>query len=357
MKGRSPRVFGNRTGLARRLALATLTVAAAIFVGLGLLEGLTRLLFPAFDPSGRFEFRYPAGSLTLGQPGTHTRQAKNTGDYDVAVRINRHGLRDDKDIAEATAGDLVVVGDSFAWGWGVEAPDRFSERLQVLTGRRAYNLATPTDLAGYAALLDYAQSLGARIGQVVLAVCLENDLGPYDGGEERTEDRTQGPGWKQWLTERSATYLLLTTVIHQTPRLKALAVGVGAIVPNLEGMARNVYDPAVIDASADMLQALATRYRLLVLLIPSRALWIGDSRATEDRIHQALVAALIGRGVAVLDLRPPLEAGGTPLVYHFANDGHWNARGHRLAAEAIAMCLADGICLHNAGTPTGSTTR
>lgn len=351
MKGRPPRIFGNRTGFVRRLALATLTVAVAIFVGLGLLEGMTRLLFPAFDPSGRFEFRYPAGSLTLGQPGAHTRQAKNTGDYDVVVRINRHGLRDDKDIAEATAGDLVVVGDSFAWGWGVEAPDRFSERLQVLTGRRTYNLATPTDIVGYGELLDYAQSLGARPGQVVMAVCLENDLGLYGRGEERAEDRTRGPGWKQWLTERSAAYLLLTTVIHQSPRLKALAVGLGAIVPNLEGMARNVHDPAMIDASADRLQALAARYRLLVVLIPSRALWIGDGRITEGRIHQALVAALIGRGVAVLDLRPPFEAGGTPLAYHFANDGHWNARGHRLAAEAIARCLADGSCLHNAVTP------
>lgn len=338
MKGRPPRIFGNRTGLARRLAQATLTAAVAIFVGLGLLEGLTRLLFPAFDPSGRFEFRYPAVSLILGQPGTHTRQAKNTGDYDVVVRINRHGLRDDKDIAEATASDLVVVGDSFAWGWGVEAPDRFSERLQILTGRRAYNLATPTDLAGYAALLDYAQSLGARIGQVVLAVCLENDLGPY-GSIEAPPDE-QPADWKGWLAERSAAYLLLTTVIHQTPALKALAVGAGAIVPNLEGMGMNVYDPEVIEASADRLLALAKRYPTLVVLIPSRALWIGENRAVEDRIHKALVAALIKRGVAVLDLRSLLEAGGAPLAHHFANDGHWNALGHALAAEAIAKCLA-----------------
>ena len=341
MKGRTPQIFGNRTGLARRLALATLTVVVAIFVGLGLLEGLTRLLFPAFDPSGRFEFRYPAGSLTLGQPGTHTRQAKNTGDYDVVVRINRHGLRDDKDIAEATAGDLVVVGDSFAWGWGVEAPDRFSERLQVLTGRRAYNLATPTDLAGYAALLDYAQSLGARIGQVVLAVCLENDLGPY-GSIEAPPDE-QPADWKGWLAERSAAYLLLTTVIHQTPALKALAVGGGAIVPNLEGVGMNVYDPEVIEASADRMQGLAKRYPTLVVLIPSRALWIGENRAAEDQVHKALVAALTKRGVVSLDLRPLLEAGGAPLAYHFANDGHWNARGHALAAEAIAKCLASRV--------------
>lgn len=325
---------------ARRVLLAALTVAVAIVVGLGLLEALTRLFFPAFDPSGRFELSHPLGSLTVGTPGASTRQVKNTGDYDVAVRLNRHGLRDDKDIADAAPGDLVFVGDSFTWGWGVEAAERFSDRVQALTGRRAFNLATPTDIAGYAALLDHAQSLGARIGEVVVAVCLENDLGLYDPADIPPH----GPAtdWKGWLTERSAAYLLLTTMIHQTPALKALAVGAGAIVPNFKGMGLNTYDARVIEASADQLQALSKRFPTLVVLIPSRALWIGDNRAEEDRVHQALVAALIRRGIAVLDLRPLMEASGTPLAHHFANDGHWNARGHTLAAEAIAKCLAGG---------------
>ena len=330
----------------RRALAATLMVAVAVGVALGLAEGMTRLFLPAFDPSGRFEFRHRVGSLSLGQPHTEQRQVKNTGDYDVAVSINRHGLRDAGDIAEATADDLVVVGDSVAWGWGVEAPDRFSNRLQSMTGRRVFNLATPTDLAGYEALLAYAESLGARIGRIVVAVSLETDLGSYDAAAERAEDQTQTADWKQWLTERSAAYLLLTTMVHQVPGLKALAVQAGAIVPNLEGLARNSYDAEAIEASAAKLQALSRRYRLLVVLIPSRALWVGDNRAVEDRIHTALVAALAARGVAVLDLRPPFEAGGAPLGFHFANDGHWNARGHRLAAEAIARCLAGGtqIC-------------
>ena len=66
--------------LARRILLATLTVVVAIVVGLGLLEALTRLFFPAFDPSGRFGLSHPLGSLTVGTPGASTRQVKNTGD-------------------------------------------------------------------------------------------------------------------------------------------------------------------------------------------------------------------------------------------------------------------------------------
>ena len=78
---------------------------------------------------------------------------------------------------------------------------------------------------------------------------------------------------------------------------------------------------------------------MLAVLIPSRALWVGAGRDREDRLHRRFLAALQARGIDVLDLRPLLEAGGRPLSFHFANDGHWNAEGHRLAAEAIARRL------------------
>jgi len=322
----------------RHPIIATLTIAVAAGLGLGLLEGLTRLLFPTFDPSGRFEFRHQVGSLRLGQPGADQRQIKNTGDYDVRVRINRHGLRDVNDVSQATPDDLIVVGDSFAWGWGVEVEDRFSDRLQVSARRRRFNVSAPTNLAGYAALLDYARSLGARIGQVVLAVCLENDLRDYGRVDQRASN--DATDWKQWLAERSAGYLLLTTVIHQSPWLNALAVGAGSIVPNIEGIPKNAFEPDAIESSAAKLFDLTRQYRLLVVLIPSRALWVGHGRATEDRVHRGLAASLAHRGVQVLDLRPLLEADANPLAYHFANDGHWNPRGHALAAEAIGRCLA-----------------
>lgn len=337
----SPRMPRSETGRIGRGALAAIVALLALIVGLALAEGLTRLFLPAFDPSGRFEFTHPVGTLMLGTPGTVARQAKNTGDYDVPVRINAHGLRDDSDVATATPDDILVVGDSFTWGWGVAARDRFSSRLQALTGRRTFNLATPTDIDGYAALLAYARSLGARAGGVVVVVCMENDLRSYDlpppaGGTSPSDM----PSVREWLAGHSAFYLFALTVVHQTPWLRDLAVKAGLIVPNLEGIARNDYDAGVIAASADRLQEIARRYRTLVVLIPSRALWTGGSRDVEDRIHKEFVAALRQRGIDVLDLRPLLEAKGTPLAYHFANDGHWNPAGHALAAEAISQHLA-----------------
>lgn len=328
----------SRSGTRQKVAAALILLLSAL-LGLALVEGLTRLLLPAFDPSGQFDFTYRVGDLVLGPPGTEARQAKNTGDFDVVVRINRHGLRDENDVATATEADIVVVGDSVAWGWGVQTGERFSELVQVKTGRRTFNVSTPTDIEGYASLLAYARSLGATVGQVVVAVSMETDLRDY-GAKPVAASAGGGFDLKGWLARHSAAYVLLTTVVHQTPWLLNGAVRAGLVVPNLDGIARHEDDPALVTAAADRLRALAEKYRLLVVLAPSRALWVGDNRAVEDRLHRALVAALRNRDIDVLDLRPFFEAGGAPLDYHFANDGHWSPRGHRLAAEAISRHLA-----------------
>ena len=333
----SPQMPRAEIGRRRRGAWAILAVLAGLVAGLLLSEGLIRLSFPAFDPASRFEFTYPVGSLVLGQPGTDTRQIENSGDYDVSVRINSHGLRDAGDVATAGSDDILVVGSSFAWGWGVEAQDRFSDQLQILTGRRTFNLSAATDIDGYAALLAYAKTLESRAGRVVIAVAMEHDL-PHP---RPSEQRPGGaPSLNEWLSRHSALYLLAVTTIQQTPWLRAIAVKAGLIVPNLEGIAGNGYDPAIIDASANRLQDIADRYRTLVVLIPSRALWVGDARSVEDRVHTAFIVALQRRGIDVLDLQPVLEAQGAPLSYYFANDGHWNAGGHALAARAISQHLA-----------------
>jgi lysophospholipase L1-like esterase len=319
----------------RTAALAVVGVAVALLA----FEFAARLFFPAFDPSGQFRFGHEmVGGLMLGEPGTVARQRKNTGDYDVTVRINPRGLRDDKDMAQASADDIAVVGDSFAWGWGVRAEERFSDQLQSLTGKRVYNVATPTDLAGYGKLIDYARQLGARFGTVLLAICMENDVHEYGPSQDSDPGKSR-ESLRDWLERNSAGYLFFTTVVHQTPWLKVPAVWLGLITPNLDGIARNSYSEAAIDSSAAKVAELAKKDRLIAVIIPSRALWAGDNRAVEDRVHKGFVAALGRAGIDVIDLRPLFEAGGQPLAYHFANDGHWNAKGHRLAADAIARKL------------------
>ncbi len=304
-------------------------------------EASVRLLLPAFDPSGRYRFTHEVGpSLVLGPPGTVTRQRNNAADYDVRVSINRHGLRDDLDVATAGPDDIVVLGDSFAWGWGVEAGERFSDRLRLVMGRRVFNVATPTNLEGYGDLLAYVERLGGRPGSLVLALCMENDL--LSGEPEPSPEPwalVDGEHLRNWLERSSAAYLFMVAAIHQAPWLRAMATRFGLIAPNLRGISGAPDMDAAIAASVRAVAALAEARPLLVVIVPSRALWVGEEREREDRLHRRFVAALRAQGIGVLDLRPAMEAGGRPLSYHFANDGHWNADGHRLAAGAIASRL------------------
>jgi hypothetical protein len=325
-------------------------VAISICLALGVAEGLTRLFFPAFDPSGQYAFDYRVGDLRLATPGAIARQKKNTGDFDVTVRINRLGLRDDKDASRATGDDIIVVGNSYAWGWGVEASQRFSDLVQAKTGIRVFNVTVPGDLETDLELLRYVRTLGAAPPRLaIVAVGLEYDIHVYGAppAVEATDEVPSVRGWlsdrrlafSHWLAGRSAAYVLALTAIHQTPWLNALGVRLGMIVPNFAGMSENVYAPEKIDTSVRLLQQIAQSQKTLVVLIPSRGLWVGSERADEDKTHRALVTALRDRGIDVLDLRAAFEAGGAPLQYHFANDGHWNERGHALAADAIAARL------------------
>src|SRR5262249_7665883 len=117
----------------------------------------------------------------IGPRGAVLRQTKNTGDYDVEVRFNDLGFRDEKLLATATNAALFVVGDSFAFGWGVSAKDRFSERLEVILNRQVFNIAVPgTDLNGYYRLIRYAEKNGVAVKNVILSVTMENDIHAYD---------------------------------------------------------------------------------------------------------------------------------------------------------------------------------
>jgi len=92
--------------------------------------------------------------------------------------------------------------------------------------------------------------------------------------------------------------------------------------------------------------------RLVVALIPTRfqvddALWaaraaaIGIDPLSHDlRIpNRRLAAWAQERGVAFVDLLERFRAANRSNSFYFAGDAHWNAAGHRLAAEAIVEAL------------------
>src|SRR5262245_16628752 len=103
----------------RILTRGTLVVVSVVSVTFAM-EAVARVACRPCDPSGGVAFAHLDGGTPIGVPNTFGRQVKNTGDFDVSVAFNHLGFRDSKRIESATDGSLFVVGDSFAFGWGVE---------------------------------------------------------------------------------------------------------------------------------------------------------------------------------------------------------------------------------------------
>lgn len=325
------------------LSLALLLISTVL--SLLILEFGVRWLLPQYSATGDIEYTVVDG-VPLAPANTETIQWKNTGDYRVKVSINRLGLRDAKDLSRSTGEDLFVVGDSFALGHGVEENERFSNRLEGLLGQRVFNVAIPTDIAGYETLIGYAERQGAPVRKVILAVCMENDIGQYRDRitpvTQLRERRTFAEGLRRtklWLQRNSSAYRALGHLAHTSEALQALFLRLGIITSTTDGALRNVYSPAAIEQSAERVAAIAARHQVITVIIPSRLRWVGNNTEEERKVHAGFVERLRALGLSTIDLAPSFEKGDHPLGYHFPNDGHWTAAGHELAASEIAAYI------------------
>jgi len=316
------------------------------------MEGVARLVCRTCDPSGGTTFAHLPDGTPIGPANFKSRQIKNTGDFDVEVDFNQFGFRDRKLLDAASAESLFVVGDSFAFGWGVEEDQRFSDRLEVLLGAPVFNIAAgAADFEGYETLIHYAEDHLAHIDHLVVSVCMENDIHVYSmarpsqsfaQADEVRPFATIGD-FKGWLAQHSALRFAATRAVHSTPWLKRAAISAGLLTPNAQDATVSDVSDEAVTSSVRRLHRLIEARHAVVLVIPSRGLWIGqdDHRKAVRATHLSFVSQLRATGIAVVDILSVLESGDNPLAYHFANDGHWNPRGHRLAAYALVQHLLD----------------
>jgi lysophospholipase L1-like esterase len=176
-------------GRARRLGREILLHLAVLAAVLGLVEFILRAvdlreLRDSYEPGRTILFHYDA---ELGWAPVPNASSPFTGTRTVEVRNNSLGLRDVE--PERTPKPTVMfVGDSFVWGYDVEAYERFTELLRrELPAARIVNAGVP----GYGTDQEYL--LLGRIWNavapdvVVLMYCtgndrLDNSLNMRNGG-------------------------------------------------------------------------------------------------------------------------------------------------------------------------------
>ena len=325
-----------------------------------LAESISRLAL-GFGHGSSPEFFLQPGKiegLVLGKPSTVYRQRYNRGDFDVEVKFNKNGLRDTRDVSKSAPNSIIVLGDSFAFGHGVSEDKRFSSILRDKYNLPVYNVAIPTGLDGYIALKAYASKLGSKSSNLILVLCMENDLVRKNQGFSiksglgSSEDSKSGvlidmPSFahvKSWLVDNSAFYYLLTSAIHNSPHLSSFFSGIGLIDSYMaDSLGKNF--EVDMGKTVEKIERILQGRNSMVFIVPNRYLWSepGSSVSTELRQrHYKLMKLLRVKGVFVVDPLQAFERKGEPLSkYHFPNDGHWNPIGHQLVAQIIYSNLPE----------------
>jgi lysophospholipase L1-like esterase len=305
-----------------RVALATGATVAALLLG--------ELLWRAFRTARFGPTTNPAYVLHDDELGWRyaplARARHQTDDFDVGIELNAQGFRDAPFDAHPGRTRIVALGDSLTFGWGVEASQGFTSRLEALLGADVINLG----VGGYGT--DQELLLWGRVGRalqpklVLLTVCA-NDL------QELSRPAAYGR-YKPRLEQHDGTLRLLGTPVPDN-RLadwshlarSAWAWTIKRSTPPLTPAETPVaasLQCALIARLADEVQAAGARL-LVVIEGPEPAADCPHDPTAWD----------------VLDVQPALQAAARTGPVRFATDAHWTALGHQAVAEAIAARLRE----------------
>lgn len=275
-----------------------------------------------------------------------------TPHFRTAVHINERGLRD-REHAYGRAGEgarILVLGDSFAWGYGVEAPERFSEHLAQALGVEVINAG----VSGYSTdqELLWLQEEGHKYDiDLVVLILVGNDIG--DNERQLVSSIYYKPRFK---LEDGRLQLMGLPVpratardrsIYRLSQRSALAFflvqryfELQAAYGNRQAGGSHAQTAAASDkreaGSFDLTLALLDAIREAAasqgagfMIVATDSWW----NAPPGEQYETFMAQVEDHGFIVLDVT--IADGFDPDQMIIAGDGHWNAAGHQFVAGKI----------------------
>jgi lysophospholipase L1-like esterase len=368
-----------RKGLKSIAALGLL--GASIVVALGAAEASLRL-FPKLMPEEArlrlhwqkvhretvssadpyLGFVYPANyEGRFDRPG---------GDFAFTYTTDEHGFRNPSPWPDRA--DIVVLGDSMAFGYGVDDEETWTALLtDQLPGTRIVNLG----LIGAAPqqYLRIYETFGQALRPDLVLFCLfpGNDL--VDAGRFDAWVQAGSPGnyevWRHLPGEDASVRTSIRDLLEQSYVVTFLRHARNTATSQLSGTTIDFPDgaqlqlaPAIYARNEELAQPDNRSFRLvldavqrtralaeqnggkfLVLLVPTKEevyLPLVDERSPPATAP--FVTQFAGDGLPYLDLTPYFQArarAGERLFFEV--DGHPNAAGYRLIADAVLDLLAD----------------
>jgi lysophospholipase L1-like esterase len=342
--------LARRTKIRGCLLRGCLFLVPFLFIGC-VAEGLLRLAGrptpESTDPEAEAGFLTCRHDSVLGWVfPPHTEGDFHSGRYRTAVVANGLGLRNPEPDPGANL-RLVVLGDSYAFGWGVEEEQAFPRLLERLA-RQAYPEAgvevINAGIPGYAVLQQKRMLerllVSMPVHRVVATFSLAND--PVD--ELRLArylpDRLNEYSYRvrdpdSFLSGVIRTSRLLT-------HLDRLTHNVQLHLANASGRAVGLAKSSLVDLVTVCRQ---NRLPLLLVVVP-RASEIQPSSAgkrlfgfTAGRARQMAGRVAEEQDLTLLDLKPVLQAVQAEQPAYLPGDVHWSAAGNRAVAEAVFAAL------------------
>ena len=281
-----------------------------------------------------------------------------TPQFRTTVRINLKGLRDREHAYERSddSGRVLVIGDSFAWGYGVEESQRFSQLLETSMGVEVINAG----VSGYSTdqELLWLRNEGIKYDpDLVILVLSGNDIG--DNSQQLVNTIYYKP---QFVKEEGRLILigypvpktgLQGKLIYYLSQRSALSYFLVQRYFNLLSVYRNFSGNFVAEGNSDnanpsnsgpsstrepfeLTQTLLHEISKIAESREARFMIVATDRwwnAPSGQTYKDFIEALHSEGFLVLDVES--IPGFDPGEMLIPDDGHWNKAGHEFAAQAI----------------------
>jgi len=303
---------------------------------------------------------------------------RRSGEFDIAFATNRDGLRDDE-IVPKSGRRIVLLGDSFASGYGVERGEIFADILERQLHVDVVNAA----VGGYELIhqVRYYESRGRHLDPdvVLYTIYLANDLTRNEQWHEAEDGSLRAVGHRTPVRDGRASKLLL--LLDRALYRQRLSrddtrdewepfpdyVRICEREPSDDTRRQWRLVEQLLGRLDDLV--VGSNARLVVASFSHRTANDPNARARylarhpnlEARYDFSLARERIGEitqrlGIVRVDVDGAIAEhyaqGGAPL--YFPRDGHWNTAGHRVAAAALVDPLRAALDGNvGRGTPNG----
>ena len=275
-----------------------------------------------------------------------------TPQFRTSVRINEKGLRDRSHSysAQNSSPRILVLGDSFAWGYGVEESDRFSQLLEQSMDVEVINAG----VSGYSTdqeLLWYQNEGTKYETNLVIVQLAGNDVG--DNTQELVSNIYYKPKFelengKLVLTNNpvpktsprgrfiysisqhsSLAYFLVQRYFDFSALYRKSAVHPEKVNSPASNTSAEKEDFKLTIALLDEIRKTAESRNAKFMIVATDRWWNSTSGGT----YKDFINTLQDNGFLVLDVESMPGFDSEEML--IPNDGHWSQAGHKFVAEKI----------------------